>query len=368
MSERPDPQSQDVTRDPVLDRAYRESARDEPPARLDDAIRAAARREVGARPQPAGGGGLRAWRVPVSIAAMLVVGVSVVTLVREEHPDVLEVSPPAPARDSRMAAPPVPKLEAEADAMRPPAFREAVPGQPAVDAARAKDAAAARVTPEDKLLAVPSAAPPAASASREEPARAEAKRERRDQQDAAASSARNVAEPAPELQRQLPQAFGAPEARPAEAPAPAVQAKPALKSDSALKQESAPPPAMAADSALPSTPRPVAPPPAMKAAPPPPPPMLPAPKPALRSNVAGASAPAAEATAEGRMTQPAAPLAKAQAEGDYAGLDTPDKWLARIREQRKQGRLTEAAKTLAEFRLRYPGYSLPPDLQDGIKP
>ena len=61
-------------------------------------------------------------------------------------------------------------------------------------------------------------------------------------------------------------------------------------------------------------------------------------------------------------------LAKAQAEGDYAGLDTPDKWLARIRERRKQGRLTEAAKVLAEFRQRHPGYVLPPDLADGIKP
>ena len=70
-------------RDPLLDRAYRGAATDEPPARLDAAILAAARREAGARPRPLSAV-LRAWRVPVSIAAVVVLSVSLVTLVREE--------------------------------------------------------------------------------------------------------------------------------------------------------------------------------------------------------------------------------------------------------------------------------------------
>jgi hypothetical protein len=345
MSERPDPLDPD--RDPALDRAYRAADRDEPPARLDDAIRAAARREVGARPQTAGGGGLRAWRVPVSIAAMLVVGVSLVTLVREEHPQVLEVPPPAP---------PASTAHTETEQVRPKAFEETarVKNDAPRDAAPAKDTAAA--TPAGKLATAPAEAQAQAGsgapAGLDEKVRLEAKRERRDQADVMGSVAGNVAAPpAQEPQRQVPQAFGAPETRAAEAPAPAAVAAPAPKPNPA-------PPALA-DSLAQAAPRPGAPP------PPAPKPMA---KPVPRAEIQAPSAPVAEPPADVRMTQPAPPLAKAQMEGDYAGLDTPDKWLARIRELRKQGRLPEAAKALAEFRQRHPGYVLPPDLVEGIKP
>src|SRR5688572_33421171 len=74
-------------RDPRLARDYGAAPRDEPPAHLDEAILAAARREVGARPRPLAA--LRNWRVPVSIAAVVVLSVSLVTLVREEGSDEL---------------------------------------------------------------------------------------------------------------------------------------------------------------------------------------------------------------------------------------------------------------------------------------
>ncbi len=51
----------------------------------------------------------------------------------------------------------------------------------------------------------------------------------------------------------------------------------------------------------------------------------------------------------------------------YVNL-TPEKWLERIEELRKQGRLEEARTNLAEFRKRYPDYQLPESLKDGIKP
>ena len=57
-----------------LARAWREASHDEPPAAMDDAIRAAARKAVHAGPRPAGAspfGGR--WRVPLSVAAVLVV-------------------------------------------------------------------------------------------------------------------------------------------------------------------------------------------------------------------------------------------------------------------------------------------------------
>jgi hypothetical protein len=70
-------------RDPRLDLLYRDAGREGPPAHLDAAILAAARREVGARPRALSA--LRRWRVPVSIAAVVVLSMSLVTLVKEEE-------------------------------------------------------------------------------------------------------------------------------------------------------------------------------------------------------------------------------------------------------------------------------------------
>src|SRR5688572_7834811 len=89
-------------RDPGLARVYGAAPRDEPPAHLDAAILAAARREVGARPRPLAA--LRAWRVPLSLAAVVVLSVTLVTLMREDggdelhqtaRPDIPRSTPPA---------------------------------------------------------------------------------------------------------------------------------------------------------------------------------------------------------------------------------------------------------------------------------
>lgn len=71
-------------RDPRLERLYREAAREAPPAHLDAAILAAARREVGSRPRSLASA-LRRWHVPVSVAAVVVVSVTLVILVRDEE-------------------------------------------------------------------------------------------------------------------------------------------------------------------------------------------------------------------------------------------------------------------------------------------
>lgn len=99
-------------RDPRLDRLYGEAGRDAPPARLDAAILAAAHREVGSRPRPLSAA-LHRWRVPVSIAALVVLSVSLVTLVHEKGvDDPARVAPgepviPAPApEEAAPAAPP----------------------------------------------------------------------------------------------------------------------------------------------------------------------------------------------------------------------------------------------------------------------
>ncbi len=84
--------------DARLARIYRAAGDETPPLRLDQAICAAARREAGAGPRPLSR--LRAWRVPVSLAAVMVLSLTVVLMMREEGADRLEslsvpVTPPA---------------------------------------------------------------------------------------------------------------------------------------------------------------------------------------------------------------------------------------------------------------------------------
>ena len=86
------------------------AAREEPPARLDAAILAAARREAGARPRPLGSL-LRGWRVPVSIAAVVVMSMSLVMLVREEGGDRLMDSGVPASRSVEPASPPPSRSE-----------------------------------------------------------------------------------------------------------------------------------------------------------------------------------------------------------------------------------------------------------------
>jgi hypothetical protein len=75
-------------RDDDLSRRYRELAREEPPRALDDAILAAARREVEARPAPlVAPTGRRHWFVPVAAAAVIVLSAVVTLHVQREQPD-----------------------------------------------------------------------------------------------------------------------------------------------------------------------------------------------------------------------------------------------------------------------------------------
>jgi hypothetical protein len=106
-------------RDPRLDLLYRDTPRETPPPHLDAPILAAARREAGSRPRALSA--LRRWRVPISLAAIVVLSVSVATLVEEESRDSVaelrstpalpvtrpvepQAQPAAPAPDTRKRA------------------------------------------------------------------------------------------------------------------------------------------------------------------------------------------------------------------------------------------------------------------------
>ena len=86
---------------------YRAGAEDEPPARLDAAVLTAARREVEPPRQR------RNWQMPASIAAMLVIGVSLVLLVRDNEPPLPSLDRPA-AEDAKLAKPAPPQLAVKA--------------------------------------------------------------------------------------------------------------------------------------------------------------------------------------------------------------------------------------------------------------
>lgn len=178
-------------RDPRLDDAYGETPRDEPSPAADEHIRAAARRAVDARPTPLVPQDSRRsfarWRVPLSLAATVVLAVTVALMVDEEDgrprddnsvplasppqaepPDTSSerdagvrssgdtVAPQKPAEAKRSTAPP-------RNDIAPPA---APPPQPLrEERRRLPDSPAAGAPAEAARTPAPAAAPPAADSA-----------------------------------------------------------------------------------------------------------------------------------------------------------------------------------------------------------
>ena len=85
-----EPSAGNIDRDAKLTAYYKAAGDDLPPPALDAAVLAAAHRATAAKPRLAGTPFSRAWRVPLSMAAVLVLSVSLVTLMREEAPDIVQ--------------------------------------------------------------------------------------------------------------------------------------------------------------------------------------------------------------------------------------------------------------------------------------
>jgi len=85
----------DELNDPRVGEGYRRLGAEHPPAALDAAILAASRRAVGAGPRRSGIT-LRRWALPVSVAAVVVLTMSLVVRVQLEKPD-FELAAPIPA-------------------------------------------------------------------------------------------------------------------------------------------------------------------------------------------------------------------------------------------------------------------------------
>ena len=409
MSERPD---NDGTRDAQLTAAYRAAAQDMPPPALDAAILAAARREVGAGPRPAGFS-FRAWRGPLSVAAVVVLSVSLVMLMREEAPEL--VAPPRaddPAANAKLAAP------AEADSNEVPRERRSLSEEHTPKSLGLKPSHSMPQTglrpPDFREHAAPAPKDKAAGRLEADAGAAAAFAKRRDAvtEGVDARAKKNIAG-APEPQRQAAKtdtvggfAQSPPPPAPRAAEAPAQKPAPEMgnvmgkvldgdrsEAETRARTQSRDAPAKQMADAAPTEAKP-APPPAAKppltpsppaqtpfpnsapaqlshAEPTSPPMAQPAPKPTARPEAKPAFAPPPPsvqpmAKPESREIAPAAAadsLSKLERKAELP----PDKWLERIEELRKQGKLEEARATLAEFRKRYPDYRLPDTLRNGIR-
>lgn len=142
--------------DDKLSRRYRELARAEPPPAVDAAILSAATRAVRSRPR-------LNWAVPVSLAAVLVLGIGVALRMQLEQPGI-ETSAPAREQYAPKAVPPAP-ADVTTQPSAPQAARERV--APPAPAPKRKVAPEQEPMAHDKAVAAPSRAAPAAVAAPE---------------------------------------------------------------------------------------------------------------------------------------------------------------------------------------------------------
>jgi hypothetical protein len=319
----------DADRDARLDRLYRGTGSEGPPARLDAAILAAAHREVGARPRPLSST-LRRWRVPVSIAAVVVLSVSLVTLVQEEEIDRIPEIPPVaslPALE-QMASPAAPAAALEPG--REDRSAQLPPERAAAPAASAPAVADADVGRAREPFPGQREEPPPAAAGAPQPlAGAQALLE-------------PLATPAPvPAARARDKAAAGIQGMPVEPPSGAAARRSATQAAQAQESPSA---AALADSAAAGR--------ILSSAPPAPGPSTakPEPKPA----------PKAIAPSQ-RQSMKADDAALLQKPPIWSELERqpPEKWLERIEVLRQAGRTVESNDLLAEFRRRFPDHPLP---------
>jgi len=219
MAMTPGPDKVDIENDLQLAAMYRAGADAAPPAHLDDAIRAAARREVAAGPRRAGA---RRWALPVSLAAVLVLSVSAVTMMREQGAD---------RPDSMISPPETPTMTPPREIAQPPvtAAAETTPKRRSVTSppVTVADAPAAQAGPPVPAQAMSGRVAEAERAVPESRAKAAAAESNRTEAPVAASRDYTVSQPllrsAPaSMAAEMSDGAGASASAKAAAPAPAA--------------------------------------------------------------------------------------------------------------------------------------------------
>ena len=158
------PDTTNMEHDPQLAADYKAASAEMPSSYMDDRIRAAARREVGAGPRRQSR--WSAWQVPLSLAAVVVLSVTIVLMMHDEGVDRAEPELPPlaeavapqvatePAAKQRMAEAPRPSPVPQGAAPAVTGVLQANPAPAAVDAA-----------PPIMAKASPAAEPPAPAAA-----------------------------------------------------------------------------------------------------------------------------------------------------------------------------------------------------------
>ncbi len=304
MAEHDDP------RDPRVTEAYQGLGNENPPEAIDAAILAASRRAVGARPTVAGARARR-WALPISIAAVVVLTMSLALRVQLERSD-LESAEPTP---SVSAVPPA--------ARSPAADDKDAPRSAALESKEEMRATAKQNQPADALAKSKPAAAPSAAVESKPSVRGAGERE----QSAPARKALKT----PPMRTEAPQAAapGFVPAPPAPAPSPAEPAAAPLGA------------AAASGAARPDVATGLA-----------------------RQMPAEADANAGRAASRMAVEDRVQPLAEKAGKAD-ADL-SPRDWLERIATLRRDGRAKAADESLAAFRRRYPDYEIPKELRDAV--
>ena len=142
---------------------YRRAAEEMPPAALDERIRAAARREVGAGPRRASR--RPAWQVPLSLAAVVLLSVTVVLMMRDGGVDRVEpewLPPPVGVVAPQRAAEPA----ADRRAVETPRPAAAPPAAPSATGVQQVNPAPAETAPSALAKALPLTDSPPPDAAR----------------------------------------------------------------------------------------------------------------------------------------------------------------------------------------------------------
>jgi hypothetical protein len=315
----------DSERDAKLSSVYRAAATDEPPLSMDDAIRASARRAVAARPRAVGRPFIKRWQRPLSAAAVVVVCVSLVTIMRDEggvlrqtpQPELPASSAAAPPNNARNEGSEIPNIVLSDGRNRNLGLK--LPEQAAEGSRYGRDAyglatpsSATGLTPPRGL-----GGNPTAIASEVQPAPRSAAAEKNQ----AASEALTFAASS-DQDRQSARTGD----MLASAPAPAMREAPGRLATGAPITTTA--------------------------------------NRADRVATPSATASSAPQTAEARALTGQSAAENAYAVSALAQLP-PDQWLARLAELRRLGRHEEARAGLTEFRKRYPQVALPRAVLEG---
>ena len=332
-------------REPRFDAAWRAASNEEPPKALDDAIRAAARREVRAGPQTAEAraatvpSALRPERWWAPLAAAATIGAIAIGILQLANPDKVDV----PGSDRHIVSD-MPAAPAKANVREESASDAAPASTTAERAARGRVMAPAPAPVQSPAAAPP---PPPAPALRKDAAFADSFKER-----AATNAATPVAEPFPAdaIKRETKQAAESappppPASMPVESgaaglPASKLVAAPELATKGASMRDAQ---SAAAPIAQSLAPKPAAPMRRMQ-----------------ESEGARAPATAGGGTMSAEIDAAVDTRAKTQPK-----LAVPD-WIALIRKLRDENKMDEAVKELTAFRAAHPDHErlLPPDLRD----